>query len=292
MTKAIHKLKIEDLRQIINEVSVFGDVDADGEPMEAPAPVGRNRYGSAHESGMCPNCGGFGNEVDKNGLGDVAYQCQHCKGVWWADGETRLPKEDWDEDWIDGPEPHLRHLQREAVDHKSINSVVGVASKLLAAVEAFKEKAPPAAINAVTPQLGQLEKTLENMVSTPGSYVPTPKKVPQKVSLKPVKTEGKRPRKTVKEATGDDGMTVVDASNWQHLEVGNTYMCQVGSDNVKATFSGWVDKQGNPTEAENPEEVELRFADVSDGMEWEAYWSDGSYCAGTSTEPLSVEEAW
>lgn len=75
----------------------------------------------------------------------------------------------------------------EAVDHKSINSVVGVASKLLASVEAFKDKAPPAAINAVTPHLSELEKVLENMVSSPGSYVPVPKKEPKKVSLKAVK---------------------------------------------------------------------------------------------------------
>jgi hypothetical protein len=78
----------------------------------------------------------------------------------------------------------------ESVDHKSINSVVSVASKLLAAVEGFKEKAPPAAINAVTPHLSELEKVLENMVSTPGAYVPQPKKEPKKVSLKAVKTDG------------------------------------------------------------------------------------------------------
>lgn len=76
---------------------------------------------------------------------------------------------------------------KETVDHKSINSVVGVASKLLAAVEAFKEKAPPAAINALTPHLSEIEKNLENMVSSPGSYVPVPKKEPKKVSLKAVK---------------------------------------------------------------------------------------------------------
>lgn len=90
--------------------------------------------------------------------------------------------------------PQLRRLIREeaaamheVVDHKSINSVVGVASKLLAAVESFKEKAPPAAINAVTPHLSELEKVLENMVSSPGSYVPMPKKEPKRVSLKAVK---------------------------------------------------------------------------------------------------------
>ena len=71
----------------------------------------------------------------------------------------------------------------EQVDHKTINSIVGVASKLLAAVEAFKEKAPPAAINATTPHLGELERVLENMLSTPASYVPRVKKEPKKVSL-------------------------------------------------------------------------------------------------------------
>lgn len=76
----------------------------------------------------------------------------------------------------------------EAVDHKSINSVVGVASKLLAAVESFKEKAPPAAINAVTPHLSELEKSLENMLASPGSYVPQPKKEPKVVSLKAMKS--------------------------------------------------------------------------------------------------------
>jgi hypothetical protein len=79
----------------------------------------------------------------------------------------------------------------EAVDHKGISSIVGVASKLMAAVETFKEKAPPAAINALTPHLGELEKMLEHMVSNPGSFVPTPKKVPQKVTLKATKSEGR-----------------------------------------------------------------------------------------------------
>ncbi len=75
----------------------------------------------------------------------------------------------------------------ESVDHKGISSIVAVASKLMAAVEAFKDKAPPAAINAVTPHLAELEKMLENMVSAPGSYVPQPKKEPQRVTLKATK---------------------------------------------------------------------------------------------------------
>lgn len=75
----------------------------------------------------------------------------------------------------------------ERVDHAGINKVVTGASKLLAAVEAFKESAPPSAINAVTPHIDELERVLEDMVSTPGSYVPKPKVEPKKVSLKAVK---------------------------------------------------------------------------------------------------------
>lgn len=77
----------------------------------------------------------------------------------------------------------------EAVDHNSIRDIVTVASKLLAAVEGFKEKAPPAAVHAVTPHLGEVEKALENMVSNPGSYVAVPKKEPKMVSLKATKKQ-------------------------------------------------------------------------------------------------------
>ena len=76
----------------------------------------------------------------------------------------------------------------EQVDHGGIRDIVISASKLLAAVEGFKEKASPSAINAVTPHLGALEKVLEDMVSSPGSYVVKPKAEPKKVSLKPVKS--------------------------------------------------------------------------------------------------------
>lgn len=75
----------------------------------------------------------------------------------------------------------------EFVDHKGISDVVAIASKLLDAMEAFKEKAPPAAVNAVTPHLSEMEKVLENMVSSPGSYVTAPVKEPQHVSFKAVK---------------------------------------------------------------------------------------------------------
>jgi len=79
------------------------------------------------------------------------------------------------------------HTVNETVDHNGIRDIVTIASDLLAAVEDFKENASPAAINAMTPHLGEIEKTLENMVSAPGSYVVVPKKEPQMVSLKPSK---------------------------------------------------------------------------------------------------------
>ena len=75
----------------------------------------------------------------------------------------------------------------ERVDHAGINKVVTGAAKLLAAVEAFRDGAPPSAVNAVTPHIDLLEKVLEDMVSTPGSYVPKVKVEPKKVSLKAVK---------------------------------------------------------------------------------------------------------
>lgn len=320
----------------------------------------------------------------------------------------------------------------EAVDHKSINDIVNVASKLLSAVEAFKQKAPPSAVNAVTPHLGEMEKILENMVESPGSYVARPKLEPKVVSLKAVKKEGLResrmgkrvkitggmpqfvgqtgtivgqetdgrnkmyrvrldnpvdipgvgvvkddlwqgqylkpvreaadpghpnendpeyaayansgppcdhcgsentemqepvpsmagygsdqgmsckdcgktsfsgpemgpPRrlrfgesKQVTEATGGDGLEVVDGSNWQHLEVGNTYKCVMGRDNSMSVFKGWVTPNTvKMTDSENPEEVNLLFSDVADGFDWESYWSDGKYCVGSSSDPLRVEE--
>jgi hypothetical protein len=81
----------------------------------------------------------------------------------------------------------LKTSLEEAVDHASIREVVNGASKLLAAVETFQETANGPMLNAMTPALGQIAQALEDMVSTPGSYVEKKKAEPQKVSLKPVK---------------------------------------------------------------------------------------------------------
>ena len=76
----------------------------------------------------------------------------------------------------------------EKVDHSSIKSVVTNASELLDAIESFKEKAGVTAVNAVTPHIGQLETTLEDMLSSPASYVQKVKLGPQKISFKPTKS--------------------------------------------------------------------------------------------------------
>lgn len=75
----------------------------------------------------------------------------------------------------------------ETVDHASIRDIVNGASKLLAAIEEFKETVSPSGVNAVTPHIGELEKILDDMLSTPGSYVVKAKAEPKIVSLKPVK---------------------------------------------------------------------------------------------------------
>lgn len=76
---------------------------------------------------------------------------------------------------------------REQIDHSSMKDVVTLASKLLGAAEAFKDSATPSMINAVTPHLESILVVLEDMVSTPSSYVMKKKSEPRKVSLKPVK---------------------------------------------------------------------------------------------------------
>lgn len=68
----------------------------------------------------------------------------------------------------------------EGVDHKSIKSVVAAASNLLKAIESFeKSNLSPEMVNSVGSGLQTLKASLEDMVQTPGSYVPKPE--PKKV---------------------------------------------------------------------------------------------------------------
>lgn len=73
----------------------------------------------------------------------------------------------------------------EQVDHAKIKDVVSSASDLLEAISEFRESASGASLNAVTPHLDKLQQALEDMVSTPGSYVEKPKPTQKKVSLRP-----------------------------------------------------------------------------------------------------------
>ena len=77
----------------------------------------------------------------------------------------------------------------EQVDHVGMRTVASKASELLEAIEEFREEATTTMQHAVTPHLAELEKILENMVSTPASYVEKKKVEPKKVSLKPVKAK-------------------------------------------------------------------------------------------------------
>lgn len=78
----------------------------------------------------------------------------------------------------------------EDVDHAGISNVVKLAGKVLDAIKKFDDAATGRMKSAVTPHLDQLHKTLEDMVSTPGSYVDVIKQEPKVVSLRPVKTKG------------------------------------------------------------------------------------------------------
>lgn len=84
----------------------------------------------------------------------------------------------------------IERSMHEAIDHASIREIVNGASKLLAAVEAFRTDASGQMMNAVTPSLDQLQKTLEDMVSNPSSYIDKKSNV-QQVTLKPVKSNDK-----------------------------------------------------------------------------------------------------
>jgi len=77
----------------------------------------------------------------------------------------------------------IRQRLGESTDHDDAASLAMSAAKLLKAIDAFKEKASPAATNAVTPHMSELEKALDNIVSSPRSYVSQPKKEPQHVTM-------------------------------------------------------------------------------------------------------------
>jgi hypothetical protein len=91
----------------------------------------------------------------------------------------------------------------ENVDHAGIRDIVNHSSKLLAAVESFREAAAPAVVNAVTPGLDQLAATLEDMVSNPGSYVMKVKSEPVVRKFKQVKAEGATIKEEIRRPTSE-----------------------------------------------------------------------------------------
>lgn len=80
-------------------------------------------------------------------------------------------------------------LAVEQVDHETIKDITSSASKLLAAIESFKEDAPATQSAAVQEHLAPLEKILELMMTTPSAYVPALKPKVKKrkvVKLRPM----------------------------------------------------------------------------------------------------------
>lgn len=89
--------------------------------------------------------------------------------------------------------PQLRRLIREEAKaqaiHKAKAAVSSAAGDLMDAINKFKEKATPEAMNAVAPHIDALWKVLDHMNDAPGAYIQTPKLEPKVVSLKAVKND-------------------------------------------------------------------------------------------------------
>ena len=72
---------------------------------------------------------------------------------------------------------------REGADHASVHGVVSSASKLMGALEKFKESAPAEVTGALSDLLDPLEKRLDHMLDAPRAYVPKLRPEPKRVSL-------------------------------------------------------------------------------------------------------------
>lgn len=81
----------------------------------------------------------------------------------------------------------LRQIIREEAKSQAIHAakaaVSTAASKLLGALDEFREKATPGALGEATPYIAKLEALLNHMTDAPGSYIQMPKSEPKKVSL-------------------------------------------------------------------------------------------------------------
>jgi len=74
---------------------------------------------------------------------------------------------------------------KEGAGEDSAAALVSSASKLLKALESFKESASHKSKADLEVHMNELEKTLKRIVASPMQYIDSPKPVVKKVSLKP-----------------------------------------------------------------------------------------------------------
>jgi len=75
----------------------------------------------------------------------------------------------------------------EGMNSSEAKALFASVTDLYEEIQDFEQEAPGAAINALTPHLKNVKDVLEMIMQNPMSYVSTPQKTAQKVTLKPVK---------------------------------------------------------------------------------------------------------
>lgn len=75
----------------------------------------------------------------------------------------------------------------EGVDHDTASKVMSAATKLLSAIESFKESASEKAKSEMGSNLDSVEQLLNRIVASPMQYVDATKPPVKKVTLKPQK---------------------------------------------------------------------------------------------------------
>jgi hypothetical protein len=78
---------------------------------------------------------------------------------------------------------------REGADHDTASKIMSGATKLLSAIETFKETASEKVKAEMGTNLAEVEKLLNRIVASPMQYVDAAKPVAKKVTLKPQKSE-------------------------------------------------------------------------------------------------------
>lgn len=77
----------------------------------------------------------------------------------------------------------------EGQDHDSASKIMSSATKLLNAIESFKDDVSERAKGELGTNLDEVENILNRIVSSPMQYVDVAKPQAQKVTLKPTKTD-------------------------------------------------------------------------------------------------------